>query len=537
MLVPSKTANGAPANSGSVEERICPPGARDVRLQQVAEGGRAGGGEARDRRRCGRSRCSRGSPPIAERRAAAVRRPGRRAAARRRGRRSSRRDRRAGPGSEFASPARLSTRTIPIAPAACARARLRAKVQVPRETSAIAPVSEPAGQRASRRRSRLPGGPQRCAVDRLAVRADDRADVDERLVAVRPRPGRVAGRRRTGSCCRLAGAPGAVTRQRRREDVRVRDGGDRDRVGRGARRAGRAERRSRRGRCRPRSPGRRPRRRRSCTASISASLAGSVCGPPPEKLITSMPSLTAASNAATISGVLRDVADRRRHVEDAVVAEPRARRDAGEPVVGGWSAPAGAVVPASPAAIPATCVPWNEACAVERRARPGRPEPGPGKTRATITFGVVHFVPPFGKPAGYVKPAGLKNGFVWSMPSSTTPILMPSPLRAGRRRERVGADHGRAAVRARACSEARVDLARRSRAAPSCGSCARAARPRARRARSGSAGRRAPRDRPLELRGGHAPARCASRARYARERRARDVRAVARGAAGERAVP
>ena len=27
MLVPSKTANGAPANSRSVEERICPPGA------------------------------------------------------------------------------------------------------------------------------------------------------------------------------------------------------------------------------------------------------------------------------------------------------------------------------------------------------------------------------------------------------------------------------------------------------------------------------------------------------------------------------
>src|SRR5205823_10940904 len=27
MLVPSKTANGEPANSGSVDERICPPGA------------------------------------------------------------------------------------------------------------------------------------------------------------------------------------------------------------------------------------------------------------------------------------------------------------------------------------------------------------------------------------------------------------------------------------------------------------------------------------------------------------------------------
>ena len=38
-------------------------------------------------------------------------------------------------------------------------------------------------------------------------------------------------------------------------------------------------------------------------ASISASFAGSICGPPPEKLITSMPSSTAASKAAMISGV------------------------------------------------------------------------------------------------------------------------------------------------------------------------------------------------------------------------------------------
>ena len=37
---------------------------------------------------------------------------------------------------------------------------------------------------------------------------------------------------------------------------------------------------------------------------MSASLAGSVCGPPPEKLITSIPSRTADSKAATISGVL-----------------------------------------------------------------------------------------------------------------------------------------------------------------------------------------------------------------------------------------
>ena len=40
-----------------------------------------------------------------------------------------------------------------------------------------------------------------------------------------------------------------------------------------------------------------------CTAATSASFAGSTSAPPPEKLITSMPSFTAASNAATISGV------------------------------------------------------------------------------------------------------------------------------------------------------------------------------------------------------------------------------------------
>ncbi len=39
------------------------------------------------------------------------------------------------------------------------------------------------------------------------------------------------------------------------------------------------------------------------TVSIIASFAGSVSVPPPEKLMTSIPSRTAASNAATISGV------------------------------------------------------------------------------------------------------------------------------------------------------------------------------------------------------------------------------------------
>ena len=42
------------------------------------------------------------------------------------------------------------------------------------------------------------------------------------------------------------------------------------------------------------------------TASMRMSVRGSACGPPPEKLMMSMPSLTAASNAATISGLFAE---------------------------------------------------------------------------------------------------------------------------------------------------------------------------------------------------------------------------------------
>ena len=47
--------------------------------------------------------------------------------------------------------------------------------------------------------------------------------------------------------------------------------------------------------------------------------------------------------------------------------------------------------------------------------------------RATITFGVVKLVFPFGNPAGYEKPLGSKYGCVWSSPSSMTPIFIPWP--------------------------------------------------------------------------------------------------------------
>ena len=76
--------------------------------------------------------------------------------------------------------------------------------------------------------------------------------------------------------------------------------------------------------------------------------------------------------------------------------------------------------------MPATCVPWNDDSG-STGSFPGLPAPGPGNVRATITFGVVEPATPLGKPAGYAKPAGAKNGFVWSTPSSTIAILIPVP--------------------------------------------------------------------------------------------------------------
>ncbi len=47
-----------------------------------------------------------------------------------------------------------------------------------------------------------------------------------------------------------------------------------------------------------------PARTTFATVGMSASVRGSACGPPPEKLMMSIPSATAASKAATISGVV-----------------------------------------------------------------------------------------------------------------------------------------------------------------------------------------------------------------------------------------
>src|ERR671935_2520629 len=86
--------------------------------------------------------------------------------------------------------------------------------------------------------------------------------------------------------------------------------------------------------------------------------------------------------------------------------------------------PLTALTPRSPAAIPATWVPWKELGAFGSFAEAGEGFGG-GNERATITFAVVYRRSPFGKPAGIVKPVGLKNGCFSSTPSSMMPIFIP----------------------------------------------------------------------------------------------------------------
>ena len=83
-------------------------------------------------------------------------------------------------------------------------------------------------------------------------------------------------------------------------------------------------------------------------------------------------------------------------------------------------------MPSSPAAMPDTWVPCGSAGSNALLLDLSRT--GPGKTFATITFAVVSFVSPFGKPAGYENPVGFRNGLDESTPVSTTAILIPWPL-------------------------------------------------------------------------------------------------------------
>src|SRR5437868_9004765 len=77
--------------------------------------------------------------------------------------------------------------------------------------------------------------------------------------------------------------------------------------------------------------------------------------------------------------------------------------------------------------MPATCVAWSEFSGSNGVPAYFHVSPGGVNARATITFGVVYDVSPFGKPAGYARPPGSKYVCVWSTPSSMIPIFIPSP--------------------------------------------------------------------------------------------------------------
>ena len=319
-------------------------GRADVRLEQVAEGGQAAGGEARDDAAPAGGELARVAADPDRRAAAAAREVRRAAAAPSRSAIMPPRDGELRPGSRFASPARLSTTTMPIAPAAFTRAAFeRERAGAARDERDRA-VQRAGRERRRRRRRGCRAGRRGRAATGAPLRADDRADVDELLVAPSPSAAGVAAPavrdERDPRQRRRRARRGDA--ERRREDVRVRERRDRDRVGRGARRAGRAE------------------------PVVVAVVAGrdhrddAGRGDVPDRLderVARRVGLRAAAREvdhvhAVADGRLEggddlgrvaDVADRSRDVEDPVVADLRARRDAREAgrlgMVGAGAAP------------------------------------------------------------------------------------------------------------------------------------------------------------------------------------------------------
>src|SRR5437763_437453 len=82
---------------------------------------------------------------------------------------------------------------------------------------------------------------------------------------------------------------------------------------------------------------------------------------------------------------------------------------------------------ASAAAMPATCVAWNDSVGSNGLFANFHVGDGGANARCTITFRVANCVCPFGKPGGYWNPLGLKYGFEASIPSSITAIFIPFP--------------------------------------------------------------------------------------------------------------
>src|SRR3954447_21623548 len=203
-------------------------------------------------------------------------------------------------GMPLASPKRLSTRISPDAPAFCARCAFEMNVQVPRSASRIFPPAEPFGSV-----PRVPLGsvaePQRC--DSTGLPSVPTIERTSTIVwsSVDHAPGSFAPPALcSGTAPRLGGpftteSAGAKTWL---FDVAATE------IASGAVPGEPVVPSPKSSRSLPAAiTGTTPDSETLCTVSYIASFAGSVCGPPPEKLMTFIPSATADSKACTISGV------------------------------------------------------------------------------------------------------------------------------------------------------------------------------------------------------------------------------------------
>ena len=202
-------------------------------------------------------------------------------------------------GMKFASPGRLSTRTRPAAPPIWAFAALVVNAQMPRETSRIVPRTESGGS--VPRVLGSEAGPHRCRSTGLPS-VPTIVPTSTSLWSALVQASGTGKSSWKGMFFNVAGASLVVTLSEGAKTWLFETAATE--IASGAVPGEPTEPRPQSSRSLPAAiTGTTPAFETLRTASTSASLTGSACGPPPEKLITFIPSFTAASKAATICGV------------------------------------------------------------------------------------------------------------------------------------------------------------------------------------------------------------------------------------------
>ncbi len=184
------------------------------------------------------------------------------------------------------SPGRFSAITIPVAPAALARAAFASYGQPPRLTRAIAPRRDPAGSVPSQS-WRLAPATVPTSTSRWFAEIHDGGMLSEGENGIGPTPPGATTVIAGPKTCAFATAPTLIASGAVAGEPAVPS--------------------PKKSRSLPAEmTGTTPARTMFVTAGMRTSVRGSACGPPPEKLMMSIPSRTAASNAATISGLFAE---------------------------------------------------------------------------------------------------------------------------------------------------------------------------------------------------------------------------------------